>query len=584
MDRLFGKSGANHVGQRTYFQPGFVFLSLLTLVTFTAAQSLYEVLAGNPRFITIRITSNLELVELVLLFNFLPPAILFAVWLLLRQPSKALAQGYLATVYGLLFLLFFWQLHNRPALAGWQELRLSYVMWIAPAAILALASLRFQKVFRSFILALSPVILLFPALFLVRTWASVETGLAALPAPTWSGSSPATPKRLPPVFLIVLDELPLHVLLDENGEIDGTRYPHFRKLAASSHWFRNATANADSTYQSVPSILTGTFPVEGKLPSARDYPNNLLNLVHPHYQVYVYEWWERFCVAGRFHCVEDANQIVAGQADLLGDIFRLYILHTLPRGADFALPFFLQMWGQFQDAQTIARTNRDRFDTFMDAVAGLDEHESFLFFFHHALPHSPYFLGPEGQILDPGPAYFSPDHVGNQTRIQEVMARFRMQIMCLDNQVGRFLARLKELDLYDKSLLMVTADHGVSFRPEAPGRSLKEVDGVVVNADLVLTVPLFVKLPFQQEGTVSRRDVQLVDIVPTLADLLGMGVPWKAVGRNMFGPEAESRAKVAYDVKGKRYELPADLGLTPIQVELVIGQDESSRSAGSGGG
>lgn len=562
----------------------YVLVSLLSLVTFVVSQTLYEMLAKNPRFVAIRVNSNWELLEIILVFNLLPAFVLFLFWWVLQRRRKGWAQVYLAVVFAFLALLFLLQVHNHPRLAGWQELQNSYLMWLIPAAVVGLLYRRYPKPFRTFTVALSPVIVIFPGLFLVRTWTESSSDLAERTPPVWSLGAANETKQPPPVFLVVFDEFSLYAILDENGEIDGTRYPNFKQLATATHWFRNATANADSTYLSIPSILTGNFPVEGKLPSARDYPNNLLNLVHPYYQVYVYEWWEHFCMNGRFHCVKDADQIVSGQTDLLGDIFRLYILHTIPRGADFALPFFLQMWGQFQDAQTIARNNRDRFETFLDTVAALEQKKSVLFFFHHALPHSPYFLGPEGQILDPGPAYFSPGQIGNETMIQQVMARYRMQLMCLDNQVGRFLARLKELGLYDKSFLILTADHGVSFRPEAPGRSLKEVDGVVVNADLVLTVPLFVKLPFQEEGGVSHREVQLVDIVPTLADVLGFGVPWKPVGRSMFGPEGEARAKVAYDLKGKRYELPADLGLTPIGVEMVVGQDESSRSAGSGGG
>lgn len=575
---MMRKSPTSRTANREWL---YVLISLLSLVTFVVSQPLYEMLAKNPRFVAIRVNSNWELLEIVLVFNLLPAFVLFLFWYVLHRWRMRWAQGYLAVVFGFLALLFLVEVHNHPRLAGWQELQNSYLMWLIPAAVVGLIYHRYPKPFRTFTLALSPVIIIFPGLFLMRTWAEPSSDLAERTPPAWSAASTREPKQPPSIFLVVFDEFSLYAILDENGEIDGTRYPNLKRLASATHWFPNATANADSTYLSIPSILTGAFPVEGKLPSARDYPNNLLNLMHPYYQVYIYEWWEHFCITGRFHCVKDADQIAAGQADLLGDISRLFILRTIPRGADFALPFFLQVWGQFQDAQTIARNNRDRFETFMDAVAALDKHESFLFFFHHALPHSPYFLGPEGQILDPGPAYFSPGQIGNQTMIEEVMTRYRMQIMCLDNQVGRFLARLKELGLYDKSLLILTADHGVSFRPEAPGRSLKEVDGLVLNADLVLTVPLFVKLPFQKEGTVSRREVQLVDIVPTLADVVGFGVPWKLVGRTMFGPEGEARARVAYDLKGKRYELPAKLGPAPVHIRPTVAQVERAKSPGA---
>jgi len=50
----------------------FVLLSLLTLVTFVVAQSVYEVLAANQDFLALRGVSNWQLLDVILVFNALP--------------------------------------------------------------------------------------------------------------------------------------------------------------------------------------------------------------------------------------------------------------------------------------------------------------------------------------------------------------------------------------------------------------------------------------------------------------------------------------------------------------------------------
>src|SRR4030095_7048444 len=81
--------------------------------------------------------------------------------------------------------------------------------------------------------------------------------------------------------------------------------------------------------------------------------------------------------------------------------------------------------------------------------------------------------------------------------------------------------------LYDKALIIVTGDHGVSFRP---GRPFKGVDRD--NLAEIMAVPLFVKLPGQQDPVVSDRNVQSIDIVPTIADILKTTLPWQPEGRS----------------------------------------------------
>ena len=57
------------------------------------------------------------------------------------------------------------------------------------------------------------------------------------------------------------------------------------------------------------------------------------------------------------------------------------------------------------------------------------------------------------------------------------------------------------------------------------------------NVDQVLWVPLFIKAPGQAEGQVSERNWEHVDLVPTVADMLGIKVPWETDGVSQAGAE-----------------------------------------------
>jgi hypothetical protein len=523
-------------------------LAFLTLVTFTVSQSVYNLLAANQVFLALRTGSNWQLFAVVAVFNLLPAAALFGVWLLLWKIHPAPARFFLAGTVAALFLLLLLEAHKLHFSAGTE------LLWLAPAALAGWAAVRFEKAFRLFIRALSPVILLFPALFLLRTW-SDRSPLPPSPAspPPVPGASRAPLAKQPPVFFLLLDEVSLELLLGPGGQIDPARFPSFHRLAAASHFYLNASANADQTTLSLPAILTGGFPASGA-PIARNYPQNLFTLLEAYYDVYAYESVTGFCEPARHHCLA-ATREGGGQFAFLRDVFYLYAARVLPARLSLGLPDLRQTWGPFRDAPALARARVERFEKFLNALPRLDARKPFLFFFHHMLPHAPYLLAPDGQIEDDPLNAFTPELKGDPGRLAHVKQRYEQQLRFTDAQLGRFLARLEELGLYDDSLLIVTADHGVSYDPETPGRALVPER----NAEMILLVPLFIKLPHESRGGTSERDVQLVDLVPTLADFLGLRVPWALAGRSVFATDTLPRQKTAYDQFGRRHELPSDL-------------------------
>jgi hypothetical protein len=105
--------------------------------------------------------------------------------------------------------------------------------------------------------------------------------------------------------------------------------------------------------------------------------------------------------------------------------------------------------------------------------------------------------------------------------------------------MGQVVHRLRAAGLWDRSLVVVTADHGVSHRPGEP-RRLVEPSNV---ADIA-PIPLFVKRPGQVKGRVDERNARSIDILPTIAEVLGIDVPWRVDGDSLLSPNRRRPSQI----------------------------------------
>ena len=89
------------------------------------------------------------------------------------------------------------------------------------------------------------------------------------------------------------------------------------------------------------------------------------------------------------------------------------------------------------------------------------------------------------------------------------------EIAYTDEIVGRLFDRLRALDLYDRSTIILLADHG-----EGLGDHGEQEHGLFLY-NATTQVPLIVKLPGQDRARRVASPVQHIDIVPTILDLAG---------------------------------------------------------------
>jgi len=126
--------------------------------------------------------------------------------------------------------------------------------------------------------------------------------------------------------------------------------------------------------------------------------------------------------------------------------------------------------------------------------------------------------------------YWSKINLKDAQTKKYVVALYDAAILEFDNEViGPLVAKLKQLNLYDKTVMVICSDHGEEFfehKGHGHGPTLYEE---------VTHVPLIIKLPWAKRGKRVYELVQTTDIMPTLLDLLGMVIPAQAQGKSLAG-------------------------------------------------
>jgi hypothetical protein len=297
----------------------------------------------------------------------------------------------------------------------------------------------------------------------------------------------ATNSRDINVVMIVFDEAMLSPLLRTDGTINRKRFPGFAALADTTTWYRNMMGTSQRTTEAVPSILSGRWPSLKKYPVLRDHPNNLFTYMQGKKDLNVYQAVTKLCPKG----------ICANAGPLY---FRLV------------------------DRQV------KKFEEFIETSA--TSTTPTLHFTHLLLPHRPWGLAPDVRL--------SPDLVQFADRRSERLVDRRRdnyqsmlrQYVATDTLLLEFINRLKASPHWHNTMLVVTADHGITF---VPGESYRDKINIKNPGTLedIYRVPLFIKYPLQTKSSISDCPASSIDILATIIATNGVTPNWKTEGVNL---------------------------------------------------
>jgi Sulfatase len=501
------------------------FVHLTALWAYGVSQPVFALINGNPELLFARNATRLDVAEFAVLVAVVPPALATAyVWFAGRL-SRWVADKLYLFVLGMCLV--------PVATRG--------VKLVDPGLVVALSLVALMAGAGAVLYARSHAARLFLGYSIVLPLAALVWFVHGLPtlADEANAASVQVKSRVPVVF-VVLDELPVSSLMTRRGEIDAVRYPNFARLARRGTWYPNATTVREWTSDAIPSILTGRIGHKSTLPTFNHYPENLFSLLGGAYTLKVHETFTQLCP--QEYCRRARSSLLENSVALFRDSWPLLVPRILPTSVS----------GRLVRVNSDLRLESDssralaRFNELVAGISGNDP-EAVLYYSHLLLPHAPWMFLPSGAQYDfrGMDGWFPDEHWDDEPwLVLQGYQRHLLQVGYVDRLLGRLMRRLEQQDLYDRSLVVVVADHGTSFRA---GEGRRPLTGHNV-ADIT-SVPLFVKYPRQRHGRIDSRTARTTDLLPTVAEVLGIRLPWRVDGESLLG-KASRRSVVVVARRG----------------------------------
>jgi len=528
-------------------------LHLFALCGFAIAQPILDLVGQAPEFLVVHDLDGARVVFFTATLVVLPPLALtfleLAAAVLGQRFTRAL---HLALVGLLIAVASLPPLLRTASLPEWLAVLTALGIGVAIAFAYARAAALRQLVG---VMALAPIV--FAGLFLAHE------PVAKLVSAASGEAIDSVGEDAPTIVFIVFDELPLSSLLDEHGQVDRLRYPGFARLADRSTWARGMTTVAPSTMQSLPAILTGMYPGPAdQLALRAHHPRSLFSLLESSHVLNVEEPRSRLLGKG------DGGRESVAVGGLLVDIGLVYLHIVLPESWSGSLPSIDKDWGGFWNASDSADADQPTrrgtkhnsvsapsiFRAFAGSIGRIegDEHETRpgLHFIHAIFPHGPWLYFPKGG------RYLPLDYLGMHQNAwagdpywaDDGYRRHLLQLGLADRLLAELLEALEQRGVLDRSVVAVTADHGMSFWPGESARVLVESGHV----EDILKVPFFIKRPFQHEPVVDDRPRESIDILPTVLDAAGIETDSDFDGCSLFDTSCPARAEHTVIRRGPR--------------------------------
>jgi arylsulfatase A-like enzyme len=348
------------------------------------------------------------------------------------------------------------------------------------------------------------------------------------------------------VLLITMDTVRADHLSIYGYQRDTT--PYLRDFARRATVYRRMIATADYTLPTHASIFTGLYPSwHGAYATPTEYPDgrplgsNRVTLA----KVLESNGYRTSAVVANYGFLHRSFGLDQGFDAYLSPMPALSDSRSYLRELFGRFLALAGMSGVYQDSVRASDINRRAFAFLEDAKSG----HPFLLFLNYMDAHSPYTPPSPFDKRFPGKnRYYLPPRYKELKQMERLdvaernhlISQYDGGIAYLDKEIGSLLNRLRDLGLYENTLIVITADHGEAFGEK---NQFSHGNGRLDQANV--HVPLIVKYPGQDRAEQSDALASEIDLMPTVLDIAGIAPPSGLQGRTLRHPRNDSDAVYA---------------------------------------
>lgn len=183
------------------------------------------------------------------------------------------------------------------------------------------------------------------------------------------------------------------------------------------------------------------------------------------------------------------------------------------------------------DYYRLIESDEDLTRTAIDIIDQKEQNDRIFMYIHYIGPHAEYsptpkfremFVETEHEIVDTRGKHQA-EYLGMNLSAQQlgyIIAQYDGEIAFIDDQIGRIINKLDDRKLMNRTILIITADHGEEFfdHEEMFGHGWHPYDTMI-------KVPLMIWIPTAKKPQRIESQVMLIDMMPTILDLTGGIIP-----------------------------------------------------------
>lgn len=257
------------------------------------------------------------------------------------------------------------------------------------------------------------------------------------------------------------------------------------------------------------------------------------------------------------------------------------------------------------DMRQAWRFESDRFapQTFTKAMGWLEQHykEDFFLYIDAWDPHEPwdapnyytelYWPGYDGELIDPLYSYWQDVPGFTEEKVKKAHACYCGELTMVDTWVGYFLRQVENMGLMEKTAIIFTTDHGFYFGEHGGlfGKMTRAKPSAVPYWEEIgraggwtrsplyeeaIACPLLIYLPGVQPG-VCHGLTSAIDLMPTVLDVMGQGVPAQVDGRSLLSMIQDT------NLKGREFVISAGPFSNPADTASLVDSQTRLDTAGS---